>query len=126
MNKIMILGNLGKDPVLRKTNSGASVCNFSVATKSFEKRGDGPTQESTQWFSIITWNKVAENCEKHLEKGCKVFVEGIMQSREYEKDGKKGISWEIIAQNVQFLTMKKQNETTENSTTASDLDDIPF
>ena len=84
LNKAMVIGNLGKDPELRTTGSGKSVCNFSVATNESWKDASGEKQERTEWHRIVVWGPQAEACGKYLAKGRQVYVEGRIQSREWE------------------------------------------
>lgn len=125
VNRVQLLGRLGKDPELRKTANGKAVCNFSVATS--EKRGD---KEETTWHEIVTWEKTAENCAKFLAKGREVFVEGRIQVREYEaKDGSKRKAFEIVADRVTFVGSNKAPASPQQAAEApseATLDDIPF
>lgn len=99
VNSIHILGNLGADPELRSTNSGAQVCEFRVAVNT----GSGDSQE-TEWFTVICWDKLAEACAQYLKKGREVFVEGRIKTRSWEgDDGQRRFKTELIAFNVQFL-----------------------
>lgn len=103
INKVIIIGNLGQDPDMRYTPTGAAVCSISVATtESWNK--DGQKQEKTEWHRVVIWNKRAEVCAKYLFKGSKVYIEGKLQTRSFEKDGVKKYITEIIATDVQFLT----------------------
>jgi len=108
VNKVILVGNLGRDPETRFTNSGSSVTNFSIATKeSFADKG-GTRQERTDWHNIIVWGKQGEACAQYLKKGSSVYVEGRISYREYEvKDGsgKRKVT-EIVAMRVQFLTSR--------------------
>ena len=104
MNKVIISGNLGQKPEVRQANSGTAVCNFSIATNDRVKKGD-EWVDDTQWHRIVVFGKQAENCEKYLDKGSKVIVEGKIRTRSYEdKQGNPRKSTEIIANNVEFLT----------------------
>lgn len=104
VNKVILVGNLGKDPELRNTTSGTSVCEFSIATGESWKGKDGQMQERTEWHRIVVWGKLGENCAKFLSKGRQVFVEGRLQTRSWEdKDGNKRYTTEIVARDVQFL-----------------------
>jgi single-strand DNA-binding protein len=104
MNKVILCGRLGQDPVLRTTPSGQSVCNLNLATsKSWVDKG-GAKQQSTEWHKIIVWGKTGENCSKYLAKGREILVEGELQTRSWEdKDGSKRYATEIVAHNVQFI-----------------------
>lgn len=105
INKAIIIGNLGADPELRYTQSGQAVGNFRIATNEKWKDKDGDMQERTEWHRIVVWGKTAENCEKYLAKGRQVYVEGRLQTNEWEdKDGNKRYTTEIVAQTVQFLS----------------------
>lgn len=104
LNKAIIIGYLGNDPALRYTGSGKPVANFSVATTERWKDSNGQKQEKTEWHSIVAWGTLGENCSKYLDKGSKAYVEGRIQTREWEdRDGNKRKTTEIIAVNVLFL-----------------------
>ena len=104
VNKAIVMGNLGADPELRYTQGGAAVCNLRVATNERWRDKDGAQQERTEWHSIVVFGKQAENCEKYLKKGRSVFVEGRIQTRDWDdKDGNKRYTTEIVATTVQFL-----------------------
>ena len=105
LNKVMIIGNLGTDPELRFTQGGQAVANFNVATNERWKNKDGEMQERTEWHRIVVWGRQAENCEKYLKKGRQVYVEGRLQTRDWEdKSGNKRYTTEVVAQNIQFLS----------------------
>jgi single-strand DNA-binding protein len=104
LNKICLIGNLGKDPELKHTQGGKPFCNFSIATSEKWTDANGETQERTEWHNISVWTKSAEACAKHLAKGSRVYVEGKLQSREYEKDGVKHRAWNVNAFTVIFLS----------------------
>ncbi len=104
LNRVIVLGNLGQDPELRRTQSGSAVCTLSVATTDYRSTQEGQKQEFTEWHRIVVWNKQAENCAKYLAKGRTVMVEGRLQTRSWDdKQGQKRYTTEIIAQNVQFV-----------------------
>lgn len=108
VNKVILIGNLGRDPETRFTNSGGSVTNFSLATtESFTDKG-GARQERTEWHNIVVWGKQGENCAQYLKKGSPVYVEGRITYREYEaKDGSgKRKATDIVAMRVQFLSQR--------------------
>lgn len=107
LNKVMLIGNLGKDPDLRYTASGQAVCDFNIATSENFTDREGQKQERTEWHRIVVWARQAENCKRYLSKGSKVFVEGRLQTREWEdKSGSKRYTTEIVANNVQFLNTR--------------------
>src|SRR3954464_9999569 len=104
LNKVMLLGNLGRDPEVRFTTGGTPVANFSIATNESWKDKNGQLQEKTEWHKIVVWGKLAEICGQYLKKGRQAFIEGRLQTREWtDKEGKKNYSTEIVASNVQFL-----------------------
>lgn len=103
INTITIIGNLGADPELRET-SGGPVCNLRVATTEKWKDRDGNMQERTEWHSVTVWGNQANACGQYLAKGRQVYVQGRLQSREYQdKDGNSRKAWDIVANKVQFL-----------------------
>jgi single-strand DNA-binding protein len=104
VNKVILVGNLGRDPELRYTQSGQAVANFSLATTDRFQSRDGDWQERTEWHRIVTWGKTAENCAQYLSKGRSVYVEGRLQTNEWEdKEGQKRRTTEVVAQAVKFL-----------------------
>ena len=104
VNKVILIGNLGRDPELRYTQTGQAVANFTLATSDRWNDRDGNAQERTEWHRIVVWAKQAENCAQYLSKGRSVYVEGRIQTREWEdKEGNKRHTTEIVAQNVRFL-----------------------
>ncbi len=115
VNKVILVGNLGKDPELRVTNSQLPVCSFSLATGERRKEG-GNWVDHTEWHNIITFDKTAENCSKFIKKGSQVFVEGRIQTRKWQdKEGKDRWTTEIIASTVQFLGGKSKDERGESA-----------
>ena len=104
INKAILVGHLGADPEIRYTSSGQGVGNFNIATSERRKDRDGNFQDRTEWHRIVVWGKLAELCKEYLSKGRQVFVEGRIQTRQWEdKEGQKRYTTEIVAQNVQFL-----------------------
>jgi single-strand DNA-binding protein len=104
LNKVMLIGNLGKDPELRFTPSGRAVARFPLATSEQWTDQSGQRQDRTEWHNVVVWGKQAESCGQYLAKGRQVFVEGSVRSRQYDdKEGQKRYITEIIAQRVQFL-----------------------
>ena len=107
LNKVMIIGNLGKDPEMRFTPSGDPVTNFSVATTSKSKG-----IEYTEWFNVVVWGKKAEACNQYLSKGSKVYVDGRQQTKSWEgQDGQKRYKTELNAFTVEFLSTKQGENT---------------
>jgi single-strand DNA-binding protein len=108
VNKCILIGNLGRDPELRYTQGGQAVANFSIATTERFSTKDGDRQERTEWHNIVTWGRTAENCAQYLSKGSSCYVEGRLQTREWEdKEGNKRRTTEVVAQFVQFLNTRR-------------------
>jgi single-strand DNA-binding protein len=104
VNKVILIGNLGKDPELRYTQSGQAVANFTLATNELFENKSGEQHERTDWHRIVAWGKTGELCAQYLSKGRSVYIEGRLQTREWEdKEGQKRQTTEIVAQNVTFL-----------------------
>jgi single-strand DNA-binding protein len=104
VNKVILIGNLGRDPELRYTQQGTAVANFTLATNENWTSRDGKREERTEWHRIVAWGKTAELCSQYLSKGRTVYIEGRLQTREWEnKEGQKQKTTEIVAQSVQFL-----------------------
>jgi single-strand DNA-binding protein len=104
VNKVILIGNLGKDPEVRFTQTGSAVANFSIATSEQWNDRDGKRQERTEWHNIVVWGKQAETCGQYLAKGRQVYVEGSIRTRSYDdKNGNKRYVTEIVAQRVRFL-----------------------
>ena len=105
VNKVILVGNLGKDPELRYTPSGTAVCTFSLATSERFKNKQGEQQEKTEWHNIVVWAGLAEICGKYLTKGKQVYIEGRIQNRSYDdRDGNKRYITEIVANEMQMLS----------------------
>jgi len=104
VNKVILVGNLGRDPELRYTPGGQAVANFTLATNERFQNKEGERQERTEWHRIVTWGRTAELCAQYLAKGRSVYLEGRLQTREWEnKEGHKQRTTEIVANTVQFL-----------------------
>ena len=110
LNRVEIIGNVGMEPEMRFTPTGKPVTNFSVVVNS--KFGE---TESTEWFSVVVWNKLAENCNQYLTKGQQVFIEGRLQTRTWEDDKGKHYKTEVIASRVLFLGQRKKTGEETNS-----------
>ena len=110
LNKVMLIGNVGQDPELRYTPDGNPVANFSIAVNRRRKVGD-EFKDETEWFNIVCFSRTAENVNQYLSKGQKVYVEGRFQSSEYVgQDGNQRKSFEVIANDVTFLSTKSEAE----------------
>jgi single-strand DNA-binding protein len=104
LNKVTLIGNLGKDPELKYTNSGVAVATFSLATSDSWKDQEGNMQERTEWHNIVAWRKLAEICGQYLKKGSQVYIEGKIQTRNYlDKEGVKKYITEIVADQLLML-----------------------
>jgi single-strand DNA-binding protein len=104
VNKVIIVGNLGADPDCQYTKSGVAVVKLSVATTESIPAGEGKWDEKTEWHRIVAFGKIAENCQKYLSKGRQVYVEGRLQTRQWEDaQGVKRFTTEIVAREIQFL-----------------------
>lgn len=104
VNKVIIVGRLGKDPEMKTISQGRTVTNLTVATSENWTDKQGQKQERTEWHRIVTWDKQAENCAKYLSKGSQVYVEGRLQTRSWEDNGVKKYATDIVASTVQFLS----------------------
>ena len=104
VNKVILIGRLGRDPEVRYTPSGMPVANFSVATSENWNDKQGQKQERTEWHRIVVWGKLAELCGQYLAKGRQVYLEGRLQTRQWDdRDGKKKFTTEVVAREVTFL-----------------------
>lgn len=137
LNQVTLLGNITRDPELRTTPGGASVVSMSLALNRSYKDQAGTWQEATDYVDIVCWGPLAERCSQYLAKGSKVLVQGRIQSRNWEKDGKKFSKVEIVASDVTFLDQRKENQTADRPVKEDEviedigdepinLDDIPF
>src|SRR6184192_350961 len=108
LNKIMLIGNLGKDPEMNYTPSGIALTKFSLAVNRVTKAATGEKQEETEWFNIIAWRQLAETCNTYLHKGSKVYIEGRLSQRKYtDKNGIERVAVEVIASDMQMLSPKQ-------------------
>jgi len=104
LNKVMVIGNLGTDPEMRFTPNGNPVTSFRIASSRTFTAPDGERKQETEWFTVITWSKLAEQCNQFLSKGRKAYVEGMLRTHSWEgKDGQKHFKTEIVANRVIFL-----------------------
>jgi single-strand DNA-binding protein len=136
LNKVMIIGHLGRDPEMRYTPSGRPVTTFSVATSRSWSTVDGERHQETEWFNVVAWGNLAEICKQYLTKGQQVYVEGRLQTRKWEdKEGNKHSSVEIVANEMMMLGERRE-ATTNNHQQAeeaeaaemptTDEDEFPF
>ena len=106
VNKVLLIGNLGADPEVRSTPDGTQVANFTLATSESWKDKSGDKQERTEWHRIVLWRHLAEIAGKYLRKGSKVYLEGKLQTRTWEKDGTKMYTTEVICNELEMLDSK--------------------
>jgi single-strand DNA-binding protein len=122
LNKVMIIGHLGRDPEMRYTPSGKPVTTFTVATSRSWNSTDGERHTETEWFNVVAWGNLAEICKQYLVKGQQVYVEGRLQTRRWEdNDGVKHTSVEIVANEMMMLGDRR--ESTASSTSDVNLSD---
>lgn len=125
LNKVMIIGNLGGEPEMRFTPNGSPVTTFRVATNRVYNTPDGERREETEWFSVVTWQRLAENCNRFLTKGQKIYVEGRLHNRTWDgNDGQKHYRVEIIASNVIFLDKRAASPSIEDKMDDGEPGDI--
>lgn len=134
LNKVMIIGNLGSEPEMRFTPNGRPVTSFRVATNRVYTTPEGERKEETEWFTVVAWNKLAEQCNQFLNKGRLVYAEGRLHTRMWEgQDGQKHHRTEIIANRVTFLDRQQgqaaalpEEKIDEAVNDTIEPDDIPF
>jgi single-strand DNA-binding protein len=114
LNKCMIIGNLGRDPEMRYTPSGQAVTQFTVAVNRNYKDAQGERQEETEWFRVVAWGQQAEFAAEYLRKGAKVYIEGRIQTRQWEgQDGQKRYTTELVANTIQNLERRPREDAGE-------------
>ncbi|GBE28543.1 single-stranded DNA-binding protein [bacterium BMS3Bbin03] len=134
INKVILIGNLGKDPDLRYTPNGTAVASFSLATNERWKDKEGNYQDRTEWHRIVAWSKLAETVGEYLKKGSQVFIEGKIRSRTWEdQNGVKRTTTEIVANNLVMLGRREGVSSTDMAEPAApsgdemtSTDDLPF
>ena len=136
VNRVILVGRLGRDPEMRHTSSGTAVANFSVATNERWNDQKGERQERTEWHNVVVWNKLAEICNEYLSKGKLVYLEGRLQTRDWEdRDGNKRRTTEVVAAEMRMLGARGgddgvQEEVKQGEGGPMDVgitdDDIPF
>ena len=136
LNKVTLIGNVGRDPEMRYLQSGEPVTTFSVATNRRWTGTDGQPREETEWHNIVAWRKLAEQCNEYLTKGRKVYIEGRLQTRSWDgPDGQKRYRTEIVANTMMMLDqrpreggmgMGEEREATAPDENVIDLEDTPF
>ena len=145
VNKVILIGNLGGDPTVRYTPTGTAVANFNIATTERFTNKSGEKEERTEWHRIVAWGKLAEICQQYLKKGKQVYIEGRLQTRQWEdQQGQKRQSTEVVANNMQMLgragdspagdfgggsqdfSSEPAPQTAPAGNTTADDDDLPF
>jgi single-strand DNA-binding protein len=133
MNKIILIGNLGRDPEMNYTPNGVAVTKFSLAVTHTSKSASGERQAETEWFNIVAWRNLAEVCNTYLKKGNKVYIEGRLTLRKYtDRNGVERTSLEVIANDMEMLTPRDRQsggssaDTFAGDDALGDLDEHPF
>lgn len=129
MNKVILIGNLTRDPELSQTMGGIPYCRISIAVNRRYVGADGERQ--ADFFNIVTWRGLAENCHKYLRKGSKIGVSGYLQTYSYEQEGIRKYGTDVVAEEVEFLTPKSAQNSYEERKSIQDIppiedDDLPF
>lgn len=140
LNKVLLIGHLGKDPELSYTNNGMAIAKFSLATTEGRKNSEGNWEDSTEWHNIVMFGKTAENAGQYLKKGSQVYLEGRISTRKYEKDGQTRYFTDILVNTMLLLGRKGDSSSSDASDNSeaeyyspsapsqstADDDDIPF
>jgi len=136
LNKVMIIGNVGTDPEMRFTPNGNPVTTFRIATSRVFTNAEGERKQETEWFTVVTWNKLAESCNQFLTKGRRAYVEGRLRTRAWEgQDGQRRSRVEIVADRVLFLDRQPVAPLPEEAAAAApplpegagvEAEDLPF
>lgn len=139
INKVILVGNLGKDPEVRYLEGGTAVANFPIATsETYKDRSSGEKKTITEWHNIVVWRGLAEIAEKYLKKGNQVYIEGKLRTRQWQdKDGSNRYTTEVVGENMQMLGGKRDDSTPNNTNSptsneppidkSNDIaDDLPF
>ncbi|MGB0881683.1 MAG: single-stranded DNA-binding protein [Vicingaceae bacterium] len=143
INKVILVGNLGKDPEVRYLEGGTAVANFPIATsETYKDRTSGERKTNTEWHNIVLWRGLAEIAEKYLKKGSQIYLEGKLRTRQWQdKDGNNRYTTEIVGDNLQMLGRKDDNPTPSSApaakpatpsaspevdNTPNEIDDLPF
>lgn len=128
LNRAILLGNVGKAPEIKTTGSGIMIANFSIATNDRRKDSQGDWQEQTEWHSLIALGRTAEIVRDYVTKGSKLYIEGKLQTRSWEKDGVKHYKTEILVNDLVLLSRREESIKTQTDTTSPEItdEDIPF
>ncbi|MBK7182811.1 MAG: single-stranded DNA-binding protein [Bacteroidetes bacterium] len=130
VNKVILVGNLGKDPEVRHLEGGAAVANFPLATTETYKDKNGNRNEQTEWHNIVVWRGLAEVAEKYLKKGMTIYIEGKLRTRSWDdKEGHKRYTTEVVGETFTILSKRENNASSGNDeahNTPKTGDDLPF
>lgn len=127
LNKVMIIGRLGRDPEMRYTPSGRPVTTFSVATSRSWNTSEGERRTETEWFNVVAWSSLAEICKEYLKKGQQVYIEGRLQTRYWDdNEGNKHSSVEIVASEMIILGERRENQSAAEEPETTEEDEFPF
>src|SRR5512135_72592 len=127
LNKIMIIGRLGRDPEMRYTPSGRPVTSFTVATSRTWNTSEGERRVETEWFNVVAWGNLAEICKQHLTKGQQIYVEGRLQTRNWDDpEGNKHTSTEVVANEMIMLSERREAAEIGSDYEAGEEDEFPF
>ena len=127
LNKVMIIGSVGREPEMRYMPSGRAVTSFSVATTRSWTNAEGQRREETEWFNVIAWGNLAEICKQHLHKGQQVYVEGRLQTRQWEdSEGKKCFRTEVVAEEMIVMGNRRAAVETAEFTAGDGGEEFPF
>jgi single-strand DNA-binding protein len=127
LNKVMIIGNLGRDPEMRYTPSGRPVTTFSVATSRAWNTSEGEKHVETEWFNVVAWSNLAEICKQYLTKGQQVYIEGRLQTRHWDdQDGNKHTSVEIVANEMIILGERRETGDSTTESESVEEEEYPF
>jgi len=128
LNKVMLIGNVGTDPEMRFTPNGSPVTTYRMAVSRNFTTSDGDRRQETEWFTVVTWNRLGETCNQFLTKGKRIYVEGSLRTRSWEgQDGQKRSQMEVVASRVIFLDRSGAAPLTEGGTMDDiGVEDLPF
>jgi len=124
LNRVEIIGRLGKDPETRFTPKGSKVCAFSVAVDRHWRSAEGETRRETDWFNVEAWGRLGEICQEYLQKGRLVYIEGRLHTDQYDHEGEKRYFTKVVARQMQMLDRKQEEE--EPEAAAGEEEEYPF
>jgi single-strand DNA-binding protein len=125
LNKVMVIGNVGRDPEMRYIPSGKPVTSFSVASSRSWMNSEGERREETEWFNVVAWGNLAEICKQHLRKGQQVYIEGRLQTRSWkDQDGRKRVRTELVVNEMIVLGKREISELVESA--GEEGEEFPF